>query len=53
MLASLKKCTSSYQITMYTALKEFSNYLKAAKINMDDPMQYKKRPKFKESKETH
>lgn len=52
MLASIKKCTSSYQITMYTALKEFSNYLKAAKINMDDPMQYKKRPKFKESKET-
>lgn len=53
MLASIKKCTSSYQITMYTSLKEFSHYLKAAKLNDDDPMQYKKRPKFKESKETH
>lgn len=53
MLASIKNCTSSYQITMYTSLKEFSHYLKAAKLNDDDPMQYKKRPKFKESKETH
>lgn len=52
MLASIKKCTSSYQITMYTSLKEFSHYLKAAKLNDDDPMQYKKRPKSKESKET-
>lgn len=53
MLASIKRYSASYQITMYTALKEFSCYLKAAKINLDDPMQYKKRPKFKESKETH
>lgn len=51
MLASIKRYSASYQITMYTALKEFSCYLKAAKINLDDPMQYKKRPKFKESKE--
>ena len=52
MLASIKKYSASYQIMMYTSLKEFSRYLQAAKLNTDDPMQYKKRPKAKESKET-
>ena len=51
-IADQKRRTSSYQIVVYTALKFFSEYLKAAKINMDDYMQYKKRPANKEGLET-
>ena len=52
MLEANKKNTSSYQITMYTSLKEFSHFLKVAELNDDDPMQYKKMPKAKESEKT-
>lgn len=51
-LAREKNKTASYQIVMYTALREFSRYLCATHINTLDPMQYKKRPKFKESNKT-
>lgn len=51
-LASTKSKTTSYQIVLYTALSEFSRYLYAVQTNMRNPMQYKKRPKFKESNQT-
>lgn len=51
-LQSIKKCTSSYQISVYAALKKFSLYLKGAEINERDSMQYIKRPKFTEGIET-
>ncbi|MEE3308892.1 tyrosine-type recombinase/integrase [Sharpea azabuensis] len=51
-LAKEKNKTASYQIVVYTALREFSRYLSATKVNTLNPMQYKKRPKFKESNKT-
>lgn len=51
-LASIKSTTSSNQIVVYAALKKFSLYLLANNRNPSDPMQYVKRPKFKESIET-
>lgn len=51
-LAEIKNKSASYQVVTYTALKTFSEYLKAANINLNDYMQYKKRPKYKEGIET-
>lgn len=51
-LSSIKNTTQSYQIVAYAALKKFSMYLLASNKNISNPMQYIKRPKFKESKET-
>lgn len=51
-MSEIKNKTSSYQISVYSALKEFSYYLKASNINPNDYMQYKKRPSHKESVET-
>ena len=51
-LSSIKSTTSSNQIVVYAALKKFSLYLLANNINNINPMQYVKRPKFKESIET-
>lgn len=51
-LGELTNKTSSYQIVTYAALKKFSVYLKGNKVNMEDPMQYVSRPKFKESIKT-
>lgn len=45
------KC-SSYQISLYSALKKFADYLYASEKNSTDPMRYVQRPKFKESIET-
>ena len=49
---SIKGQTSSYQITMYSALKKFAEYLCASKKNSENPMLYIKRPKFTESENT-
>lgn len=51
-LAEIKSKTASYQIVVYNALKEFSQYLKGTGVNTSDPMQYKKKPKFKEGIKT-
>lgn len=51
-LGSIETKTSSYQITAYTALKKFSLYLNANKINEENPFQYLDRPKPVESLET-
>ena len=51
-LSSLRDKTSSYQISVYSALKKFSTYLLANGKNTLNPMQYIKRPKVVESKET-
>lgn len=51
-LSSLRNKTSSYQISVYSALKKFSTYLLANGKNTLNPMQYIKRPKAVESKET-
>ena len=51
-LSSIKNTTQSNQIVAYAALKKFSMYLLASNKNTSNPMQYIKRPKFKESKET-
>ena len=44
--------TASYQITVYSALKKFSEYLFVSKKNSINGMEYVKRPKFKESEQT-
>lgn len=44
--------SSSYQITVYSALKKFSEYLYISKKNNTNGMEYIKRPKFKESEQT-
>ena len=44
--------SSSYQITVYSALKKFSEYLYISKKNSINGMKYIKRPKFKESEQT-
>lgn len=44
--------SSSYQITVYSALKKFSEYLYITKKNSLNGMEYVKRPKFKESEQT-
>lgn len=49
---SLENKSASYKILIYSALKKFSLYLKAAGKNDRDPMQYVERPKFTESEET-
>lgn len=51
-LATLTDKVTSYQITVYSALKKFSLYLKASGRNMSDPMQYVSRPRFIEKEET-
>lgn len=51
-LASIKSTSPSQQIAVYAALKQFSMYLLASGKNKTNPMQYVKRPKFKESQET-
>ena len=51
-LASLTDKVASYQITVYSALKKFSLYLKASGRNTSDPMQYVSRPRFIEKEET-
>lgn len=51
-LATMTDKASSYQITIYSALKKFSVYLKASNRNINDPMQYVNRPKFIEKEET-
>ena len=51
-LATLIDKVASYQITVYSALKKFSLYLKASGRNTSDPMQYVSRPKFIEKEET-
>ena len=47
----IKGKSSSYQITVYTALKKFSEYLAASGINSLNPMQYVSRPKEKDTLE--
>lgn len=44
--------SSSYQITVYSALKRFSEYLYITKKNFLNGMEHVKRPKFKESEQT-
>jgi len=44
--------SSSYQITVYSALKKFSEYLYITKKNSLNGMEHVKRPKFKESEQT-
>lgn len=51
-LEHVKTKTSSYQITVYTALKKFSMYLSASGVNERNSMQYVSRPKAKESLKT-
>ena len=51
-LAALTDKVTSYQITVYSALKKFSLYLKASGRNISDPMQYVNRPRFIEKEET-
>ena len=51
-LSNLRDKTSSYQITVYSALKKFSEYLLASQRNTSNPMQYIKRPKFVETQST-
>lgn len=51
-LATLTDKVASYQITVYSALKKFSLYLKASGRNTFDPMQYVNRPRFIEKEET-
>lgn len=49
---SIRDKTSAYKITVYSALKKFSVYLKANDINNKNPMQYIERPKAIESQTT-
>lgn len=51
-LATLTDKVTSYQITVYSALKKFSLYLKASGRNTSDPMQYVNRPRFIEKEKT-
>lgn len=51
-MSIMRDKSSSYQITVYSALKKFSKYLSASGRNTADPMQYINRPKFIESQET-
>ena len=51
-LSTMSDKVASYQITVYSALKKFSIYLKASNRNNADPMQYVNRPKFIEKEET-
>lgn len=51
-LSFLTDKVTSYQITVYSALKKFSLYLKASGRNINDPMQYVNRPRFIEKEET-
>lgn len=44
--------SASYQITVYSALKKFSEYLYISKKNNINGMEHVKRPKFKESEQT-
>lgn len=44
--------TSSYRIVAYSALRNYGNYLVAAKILADNPVNYIKRPKAIDSKKT-
>lgn len=44
--------SASYQITVYSALKKFSEYLYISKKNSVNGMEHVKRPKFKESEQT-
>ena len=48
-LSGIVTKSSSYQIAVYSALKQFSLYLKASKKNERNSMQYIRRPKAKES----
>lgn len=51
-LASIRSMTSSYQITVYSALKKFSKYLVATEMCSRDYMEYVERPKYIETEET-
>lgn len=51
-LSTLRMKTSSYQISVYSALKKFSLYLQASEQNVKHSMQYVSRPKAVETKET-
>lgn len=51
-LHSIKDTSSPYRIAVYSALKKFSYYLKASGENDKNYMQFVKRPKAVESKET-
>lgn len=51
-LSSIEGNTQSYQISVYSGLKQFSLYLYASKKNDDNPMQYIPRPGFFEGIET-
>lgn len=44
--------TASYQITVYSALKKFAEYLYISKKNSTNGMEHVNRPKFKESEQT-
>lgn len=44
--------SASYQITVYSALKKFSEYLYVTEKNTTNGMKHVKRPKFKESEQT-
>lgn len=47
-----RRKSSSYQITVYSALKKFSEYLYITRKNSLNGMEHIKRPKFKESEQT-
>ena len=51
-LGTMKQKTSMYQVNIYTALKWYSKYLMADKVNLENPMQYINRPNAKESIKT-
>ena len=51
-LSTISDKTATYQITVYSALKKFSVYLKASDRNVKDPMQYVNRPKLIEKDST-
>lgn len=51
-MAKMKQKNSMYQINVYAALKWYSKYLMADKVNLENPMQYINRPNAKESIKT-
>lgn len=51
-ISKLNNKTSSYQISVYSGLKKFAEYLVASKKATSNPMQYIKRPQFIEAEET-
>ena len=51
-ITKFQDCTSSYQVQVYTALKNFSEYLYKTQITTSNDMEKIDRPKSRESIET-